>query len=74
MLKKHKKYVAEKISFFPSLEVPDNEGEEAKVSVTQRAAFQIRQFQVSGLGQLLAWPTGLAEGLSTGPAGESSQQ
>ncbi|XP_024417549.2 Fanconi anemia group I protein isoform X2 [Desmodus rotundus] len=38
--------------FLGALEVPDNEGEEAKVSVTQRAAFQIRQFQRSLLNLL----------------------
>ncbi|XP_066211097.1 Fanconi anemia group I protein isoform X2 [Saccopteryx leptura] len=33
--------------FLRALDVPDNEGEEVEVSVTQRAAFQIRQFQRS---------------------------
>ncbi|KAF6077482.1 FA complementation group I [Phyllostomus discolor] len=31
--------------FLRALDVPDNEGEEADVGLTQRAAFQIRQFQ-----------------------------
>ncbi|XP_054433560.1 Fanconi anemia group I protein [Pteronotus mesoamericanus] len=38
--------------FLRALDVPDNEGEEADASVTQRAAFQIRQFQRSLLNLL----------------------
>ncbi|XP_037000930.2 Fanconi anemia group I protein [Artibeus jamaicensis] len=38
--------------FLRALDVPDNEGEEADVGVTQRAAFQIRQFQRSLLNLL----------------------
>ncbi|KAM5291420.1 Fanconi anemia group I protein isoform 2-T2 [Glossophaga mutica] len=38
--------------FLRALDVMDNEGEEADVSVTQRAAFQIRQFQRSLLNLL----------------------
>ncbi|KAM9183783.1 Fanconi anemia group I protein isoform 1-T1 [Dugong dugon] len=38
--------------FLRALDVTDNEGEEAEVSVTQRATFQIRQFQRSLLNLL----------------------
>ncbi|XP_074174446.1 Fanconi anemia group I protein isoform X2 [Rhinolophus sinicus] len=38
--------------FLQALDVPDNEGEEVEVTVTQRAAFQIRQFQRSLLNLL----------------------
>ncbi|XP_006885289.1 PREDICTED: Fanconi anemia group I protein [Elephantulus edwardii] len=38
--------------FLRALDIPDDEGEEAEVAVTQRAAFQIRQFQRSLLNLL----------------------
>uniref|UniRef100_A0A671EGL1 FA complementation group I n=1 Tax=Rhinolophus ferrumequinum TaxID=59479 RepID=A0A671EGL1_RHIFE len=38
--------------FLQALDAPDNEGEEVEVTVTQRAAFQIRQFQRSLLNLL----------------------
>lgn len=43
---------------FPFLDAPHNEEEEVEVNVTERAAFQIRQFQVRSLGKLLYLPEG----------------